>query len=162
MSSISFCNNLVGWSEGRWKVHGHNNSGFALIHGARYFRRLLIKPCLTEVQPNTAPFFSEEGLRKFVFASELFVPRPYFICHLTAKRRVKILWLPIQFPFQRRWSKSELKMKNYSGLLSNLAKEGVGKRLFNLSSFIGIKFYVKVNSSLVRSLQIQVGNWDQM
>ena len=29
-----------------------------------------------EVQPNTSPFFSEVGLRKFVSASELFVLRP--------------------------------------------------------------------------------------
>ena len=38
-------------------------------------------------------FFSEVGLRKFVLASELFVLRPYLICHLTAKRSTKILWL---------------------------------------------------------------------
>ena len=40
---------------------------------------------LREVWPNTAPFFSEVGLRKFVLAGELFVLRPYFICHLAAK-----------------------------------------------------------------------------
>ena len=90
--------------------------------------------------------------------------RPFLVHHLTAKRGTKISWLPLQFLFQR-WSKSDLKTKNWnhSHLLSNLAKEGVGKKFFNLSSFyIGIKFYVKVNSSLARHLQIQVGNWAQM
>ena len=71
------------------------------------------------------------------------------LCHLTVKAGAKISWFPLQ-----RWSKSELKTKNwnYTGLLSNLAKEEVGKRFFNLASFhIGIKLYVKVNSSLARS-----------
>ena len=43
------------------------------------------------MRPSTAPFFSDAGLTKFVFASELFVPRPYFIRHLTAKRFAKDL-----------------------------------------------------------------------
>ena len=109
--------------------------------------------------------FSEVGLRKFVFTSELFVPWPYFKCHLTAKRAAEILWLPLQFFFWRRGSKSELKAKklNYRHLLSNLAKEGFRKRFFNLSRFyVGIKFCVKVNSSLARSLQLQVGNRAQI
>ena len=33
-----------------------------------------------------ALFSSHVGLTKFVLASELFLPRPYFIHHLTAKR----------------------------------------------------------------------------
>ena len=42
---------------------------------------------LRELRPNTAPFFfSEVGLRIFVLASELFIPRPYFIRHLTAPK----------------------------------------------------------------------------
>ena len=41
--------------------------------------------------PNTPPFFSDVDLTKFVLASELFVPRPYFIRHLTAKRFAKDL-----------------------------------------------------------------------
>ena len=41
--------------------------------------------------PNTPPFFSGVDLTKFVLASELFVPRPYFIRHLTAKRFAKDL-----------------------------------------------------------------------
>ena len=104
----------------------------------------------TRVRSNTTPFFSEVGLRKFILASELFVPRPYFIRHLTAKWGAKISWLPLQFLFQRRWSKFELKTKNlnHTRLLSNLAKVGVGKRFFDLST-----------SSLARRLQILVDNW---
>ena len=139
----------------------------------KIFSKIPNQTTLREVQPNTAPFFSDVGLRKFfsdvglrkfVFASELFLPRPYFISHLVAKRGTKISWLLLQFLF-RRWWKSELKMKNwnYKRLLSNSAKEGVGKRFFNLSNFyIGTKFYVKLNSSLARSPQMQVGNWAQM
>ena len=130
----------------------------------KIFLKITHKNTLREMQPNTAPFFPEVRLRKFVLASELFVSRSYFICHLTAKRGAKISWHPLQFLFQR-CSQFESKTKNwnYTHLLSNLAKEGVGKRFFNFSSFyIGIKFYVKVNSSLARSLQIQVGNWVQM
>ena len=126
----------------------------------KIFSKIPNRTTLRDVQPNMASFFSDAGLRKFVFASELFVPRPYFISHLVAKWGTKILWLPLQFLFWR-WWKSELKTKNlnYTCLLSNLVKEGVRKRFFNLSSFyIDIKFYVRVNSSLARSLQIQVGN----
>ena len=47
---------------------------------------------LREAWPNMALFFfSDVGLTKFVQASELFVPRPYFIHHLTAKRFAKDL-----------------------------------------------------------------------
>ena len=47
---------------------------------------------LREAWPNMALFFfSDVGLTKFVLASELFVPRPYFIHHLTAKRFAKDL-----------------------------------------------------------------------
>ena len=57
---------------------------------------------LRKARPNTAPFFSEVGLRKFVLDSELFVLRPYFIPHLTAKRISKISWFYLQFILQRR------------------------------------------------------------
>ena len=120
-----------------------------------------VQDIFEDYSSNMAPFFSEVGLRKFVLASELFVSRPYFIRHLTAKWDANISWFPLQFPFQRKWSKSELRTKNwnYTHLLSNLAREGVDKRFFNHSSFyIGIKFHVKVNSSLARSLQIEVDN----
>ena len=43
------------------------------------------------MRANTPPFFSDVGLTKFVPASELFVPRPYIIRHLTAKRFAKDL-----------------------------------------------------------------------
>ena len=58
---------------------------------SKIFSKITHHTTLREAQPNTAPFFSEVGLRNFVLASELFVPRPYFICHLIAKRREKIL-----------------------------------------------------------------------
>ena len=41
------------------------------------------------MRANTPPFFSDVGLTKFVHASELIVPMPYFIHHLTAKRFAK-------------------------------------------------------------------------
>ena len=56
-------------------------------------------------------------------------------------------------------------MKNWncSHLLSNLAKEGVGKIFFKLSSYyVGIKFYAKGNRLLAKSVQIQVGSQAQM
>ena len=115
---------------------------------------------LKETRPNTTPFFSEVGLRKFVLASELFIPRPYFICHSTAKRCAKISWLPLQFILRRRQSKLKLKWKisYYICLLRFLAKEGVGKRFFDLFQFQkGIKFHIKVNSSLARVFQKVVG-----
>ena len=115
---------------------------------------------LREARPNTAPFFSEVGLRKFVRASELFIPRPYFIRHSTAKRCAKISWLPPQFILRRRQSKLKLKWKisYYICLLQFLAKEGVGKRFFDLFWFQkGIKFHIKVNSSLARVFQKVVG-----
>ena len=43
------------------------------------------------MRANTPPFFSDVGLTKFVPASELLVPRPYIIRHLTAKRFAKDL-----------------------------------------------------------------------
>ena len=66
--------------------HDHNNSGFALMRGARYFWRLLIK----RRKEKHGTFFSEVGLRKFLLATELFVPRFYFIRYLTTKRGAKI------------------------------------------------------------------------
>ena len=39
----------------------------------------------------TTPFFCKVGLRKFVLVGELLLLRPYFVCHLTAKRPAKIL-----------------------------------------------------------------------
>ena len=62
-----------------------------LVTWYKIFSMITHQAALREARPNTAPFFSEVGLRKFVFASELFVPRPYFVCHLTVKRSAKIL-----------------------------------------------------------------------
>ena len=89
------------------------------------------------------------------------------------KRGVKISWLAPQFFFRVRRSKSRVKIwakyekLNYTRLLSSLRKKGVAKKFFDLSSFyIGMMFYVKVNShrpsSLARSLQIQAGNRAQI
>ena len=62
----------------------------ALLHYAcKIFSKITHQTALKEARPNTAAFFSDVGLTKFVLASELFVPRPYFICHLTAKRSAK-------------------------------------------------------------------------
>ena len=81
-------------------------------YACKIFSKITHQTALREARSNTGPFFfSEVGLTKFVLASELFVSRPYFICHLTAKRSTKISWFPLQFLFQRRWSKSELKTK---------------------------------------------------
>ena len=63
-----------------------------LCYTCKIFLKITHQTALREVQPNTALFFSDVGLTKFVIASELFVPRPYFICHyLTAKRFTKDL-----------------------------------------------------------------------
>ena len=52
-----------------------------------------------EARPNTAPFFSKVGLRKFVLAKGLFVLRSYFIRYLTYKRRAKLSWFSLQIIF---------------------------------------------------------------
>ena len=57
----------------------------------KLFSKITHQTALRETRPNTASFFSDVGLRKFVLASELLVPRPYFIGHLTAKRFAKDL-----------------------------------------------------------------------
>ena len=62
-----------------------------LQYACKIFLKITHQTSLREAQPNTAPFFSDVGLTKFVFASQLFVPRPYFIRHLTAKRFAKDL-----------------------------------------------------------------------
>ena len=86
--------------------------------------------------PNTKPFFSKVGLIKFFLESKLFVSRPYFTCHLTAKRPLKILWVPLQFVFSSGWLKPQLKKEiwNYTSLFWILVKEGVGKRFSFVSS----------------------------
>ena len=108
---------------------------------------------LRKARLNTAPLSSKVGLRKFFLASELFVLRPYFICHLTAKRPVEITWHPPQFICRSEWLKVQLKGKilNWTSLFWILVNEGVGKRFFILSSTkMCINFYVKDNSLLAR------------
>ena len=60
----------------------------------KIFWKITYQTKLKEVWPNLEPLISKAGLRKFVLASELIVFMPYFICHLTARRPPKILWLP--------------------------------------------------------------------
>ena len=62
-----------------------------LHYTCKIFLEITHQTTLKEVQPNTAPFSSDVGLTKFVLASELFVLRPCFIRHLTAKRFAKNL-----------------------------------------------------------------------
>ena len=102
----------------------------------KIFLKITHQTTLREVRPNTASFLSKVGLRKFVLASELFVLRPHFMRHLTAKRPAKILWLPLQFIFKSCWLKPQLKRKiwNFTSLLWILVKEVVGKRFFIVSS----------------------------
>ena len=69
---------------------------------SKIFSKITHQTTLREAHPYTTLFFSEVGLRKFVLASELFVLKPYFICHLIAKRREKILWLALWFILRRR------------------------------------------------------------
>ena len=60
-----------------------------LRYACKIFSKITHQTALREGRPKTAPFFSDVGLRKLVHASELFVPRPYFIHHLKAKRFAK-------------------------------------------------------------------------
>ena len=62
-----------------------------LRYACKIISEITHQTTLREARPNTAPFSSDVGLTKFVLASELFVPRPYFIRHLTVKRFAKNL-----------------------------------------------------------------------
>ena len=63
-------------------------------------------------RPNTAQFSSDAGLTKFVLASELFVSRPYFICHLTAKRFAKNLVAGSSIYSSKKVVKTGIKVEN--------------------------------------------------
>ena len=91
------------------KTEKKKEKSLALLRGGRYFSKITQQTTLIGPRPNTAPYFSEVGLKKFVFASELFVLRLYFIRHLAAKRPAKISWLPLQFIFRSGWLKPPLK-----------------------------------------------------
>ena len=53
--------------------------------GWKIFSKITQQTTRIEVRPNTAPFSSTAGLRKFILGKGFFVPRLCFICHLTAK-----------------------------------------------------------------------------
>ena len=46
-----------------------------LRYACKIILEITHQTALREARPNTAPFFSDVGLTKFVIASELFVPR---------------------------------------------------------------------------------------
>ena len=69
--SIQFIGPGLGGSEAR-----RNVLRFSIVTRCKIFSKITHQIALREVRPNTAPFFSEVGLRKFVSASELFVLRP--------------------------------------------------------------------------------------
>ena len=54
---------------------------------SKIFSKITHQTTLREAQPNMAPFLSEVGFRKFVLASELFVPRPHFMPFDSQKTR---------------------------------------------------------------------------
>ena len=106
--------------------------------------------------------FSKAGLRKFVIAKELFVPRPCFLRHLTTKSRVMFSWLPLQVIFSIWYFKPQLKTKiwNYIVLLSTLVKEPVCRQFFIVSELeICKKLSIKVNSFLARVLKHNSSRW---
>ena len=78
----------------------------------KIFSKITHHRALTEAQPNTAPLFSEVCFRKFVFASQLFVPRPYFIRHLTAKRFAKDLVAGSSIYSSKKVVKTGIKVEN--------------------------------------------------
>ena len=120
------------------------------LTGCKIFLKITHQTVLREMWPNMALFFSKVGFRKFVLASELFVLRPYFICHLTAKRAAKILWLPLQFIFRNWWLKPQLKRKiwNYTSLLWILLRElGIIQELnLDISSHVSITLWCELCS----------------
>ena len=83
-----------------------------LCYTCKIFLKITHQTALREVQPNMALFFSDVGLTKFVLASELFVPRPYFICHLTAKRFMKNLIAGYSIYSSKKVVKTGIKVEN--------------------------------------------------
>ena len=63
-----------------------------------------------EARPTTAPFFSEVDLRKFVLASELCIPRPYFMRHSIAKNT---RMAPSSIYFLKKVAKTKIKVENF-------------------------------------------------
>ena len=90
---------------------------FRSCFGMRWkiFSKITQQTTRIEVRPNTAPFSSTAGLRKFILGKGFFVPRLCFICHLTAKSRAIFLWLPLQVIFSIWYFKQQTKaqIRNY-------------------------------------------------
>ena len=83
-----------------------------LRYACKIFSKITHQTALREAWPNTALFFSDVGLTKFVFASELFVPRPYCIRHLTAKRFAKDLLAGSSIYSLKKVVKTGIKVEN--------------------------------------------------
>ena len=58
--------------------------------------------CANRDVANTALFFSKADHRKFVLTKRLFMPRPCFTCHLTAKNCAIFSWFHLQVIFSSR------------------------------------------------------------
>lgn len=117
----------------------------------KIFSKINQQTTQTDACPNTTPFFHKIGLRKFVFAEELFVPRPCFILYLTAKRHAMFSWPSLQVIFSGWYFKPRLKTKiwNYIVSVSILVQEPVGKWFFITSRLeICVNLNIKINSSL--------------
>ena len=95
----------------------------------------------TKAWPNMTPFFSKAGLRRFVLTKELFVIRPCFIDHLTAKKCAMFSWLSLQVIFGIWYFKLQLASLIVSELENSI----------NLS--------IKVHSSLARPITRVPGEW---
>ena len=67
---------VLGQSEARQNVLEKNQRGGFRRISLRYAKQDIFEDYSSN-RANTTPFFSETGLRKFVLASEMFVPRPY-------------------------------------------------------------------------------------
>ena len=83
--------------------------GFATRY--KIFLNITHQPALREARPNMALFFFKVGLRKFIVARELFVPRPYFQRHLTDNTHAELSWLPLQIISCLGCGKSQSKYK---------------------------------------------------
>lgn len=77
---------------------------------AEEFGRLTHQTAVREAQLIKATFFPKHVL-EFVLTKEVFVPRPYFVLHLTDKRRAKLSWITLQILFSTKCCKPQLKYK---------------------------------------------------